>query len=162
MHLSEGDDEAAHSLLLAGETDVVGGDKHLAQDVHLVEGGPEGAICVPVQFLIFGEAEECPVSLAFGPCVEVPVRWEKEEEEEQERGREREPVELANIYSALTSFSWLCSFKGTNYTVRTERRQGRQTAQPITSCLPLFPASGTIYQPIVLQWPCSQLHSSQG
>lgn len=98
-YLSEGDDEAAHGLLLTGETDVVGGDKHLAQDVHLVEGGPEGAICVPVQLLVFGQAEECPVSLALGPCVQVPVRWE---EEEQERGREREPVELANRNSALT------------------------------------------------------------
>lgn len=46
--LSQWDNEAAQSLLLAGEADVVGGDKHLSQDVHLVKGGPQSAVCVSV------------------------------------------------------------------------------------------------------------------
>ena len=84
-HLSEGDDEAAQGLLLAGKADVVGGDKHLAQNVHLVEGGPEGAVCVPVQLLVFGQAEERPVPLTLGPCIQIPKR----EGGGIDRGRER-------------------------------------------------------------------------
>lgn len=47
-HLTQGDDEATQCLFLAGEADVVGGNKHLSQDVHLVKGGPQGAVCVSV------------------------------------------------------------------------------------------------------------------
>lgn len=38
--LSEWDDQAADGLLFTGEADVISGDKHLSEDVHLVEGGP--------------------------------------------------------------------------------------------------------------------------
>lgn len=70
-HLPQGDDEAAQRLLLAGEADVVGGDKHLSQDVYLVKGSPQGAVCVPIQFFIFGQTKEGPVTLALGSCIQI-------------------------------------------------------------------------------------------
>lgn len=70
-HLSQGDDEAAQRLLLAGEADVVGGNKHLSQNVYLVKGSPQGAVCVPIQFFIFGQTEQRPVTLALGSRVQI-------------------------------------------------------------------------------------------
>lgn len=75
-HLSQRDDEAAQRLFLAGEADVVGGDKHLSQDVHLVKGCPQGAARVSVQFFVFGQAEECPVALALCSGIQIPTGWE--------------------------------------------------------------------------------------
>ena len=71
-HLTKGNDEAAHSLLLAGEADVVGGDEHLAQDVSLVEGRPESAVRVSVQLLILRQAKQRTVALALGSGIQVP------------------------------------------------------------------------------------------
>lgn len=71
--LSQGDDEAAQRLFLAGEADVVGGNEHLPQDVHLVEGSPQGAVRVSVQFFVFGQTEERPVTLALGSGIQVPA-----------------------------------------------------------------------------------------
>lgn len=44
--------------------------------MHLVEGRPQGAVCVSVQFLIFGESEERPVTLALGSGIQIPERME--------------------------------------------------------------------------------------
>lgn len=73
--LPQRDDEAAQRLFFTGEADVVGGNEHLSQDVHLVEGGPQGAVRVPVQFFIFGQSEERPVTLALGSGIQVPAGW---------------------------------------------------------------------------------------
>ena len=75
-HLSQRDDEAAQRLLFTGEADIVGGNKHLPQNVHLVKGGPQGAVCVSVQFLIFGQTEERPVSLALSSRIQISERCE--------------------------------------------------------------------------------------
>lgn len=69
--LSEWDNQAAGGLLFTGEADVISGDKHLSEDVHLVEGGPQRAVSVAVQFLVFRQAEKRPVSLAFSPGVQI-------------------------------------------------------------------------------------------
>lgn len=74
-HLTQGDDEATRRLFLAGEADVVGGNEHLSQDVHLVKGGPQGAVRVSVQFLIFGQTEKRAVSLALGSRIQIPKGW---------------------------------------------------------------------------------------
>lgn len=71
-HLTQRDDEATQCLFLAGEADVVGGDKHLSQDVHLVKGGPQGTVGVSIQFFIFGQTEECPVTFTFRSRIQVP------------------------------------------------------------------------------------------
>lgn len=71
-YLSEGDDEAAHGLLFTGEADVVGGDEHLAQDVHLVERSPQRAVCVSVQLLVFRQTEQRAVSFTFSPGIQIP------------------------------------------------------------------------------------------
>lgn len=71
-HLSEGDDELTEVLLTAAEADVVVGDKQLAHNVHLGEGRPQRAICVSVQALVRGQAEQRPVAFVLGPCVQVP------------------------------------------------------------------------------------------
>lgn len=71
-HLSERDDQTAAGLLFTGEADVISGDEHLSEDVHLVEGGPQRAARVTVQFLVFRQAEKGPVSLAFRPGVQIP------------------------------------------------------------------------------------------
>lgn len=71
-YLSEGDDEAAHGLLFTGEADVVGGDEHLPQDVHLVERSPQRAVRVSVQLLVFRETEQRAVSFTFSPGVQIP------------------------------------------------------------------------------------------
>lgn len=73
-HLTQGDDEAAQRLLLAGEADVVGGHKHLAQDVHLVKRRPQRAICVSIQFFVFGQTEERPVTLALCSRIQISKR----------------------------------------------------------------------------------------
>lgn len=70
-YLTEWDNEATQVLLLAGEADVICGHKHLPQNVHFVKGCPEGAVCVAVQFFIFGQPEKCTVSLALGPGIKV-------------------------------------------------------------------------------------------
>lgn len=70
-YLSQGDDEAAHCLLFTGEADVVGGDEHLAQDVHLIERSPQRAVCVSVQLLVFRQAKQRAVSFTFSPGVEI-------------------------------------------------------------------------------------------
>lgn len=76
-YLSEGDDEAANGLLFTGEADVVGGDEHLAQDVHLVERSPQRAVCVSIQLLVFRQAEQRAVSFTFSPGVQIPeMKWE--------------------------------------------------------------------------------------
>lgn len=72
-HLSEGDDELTEVLLTAAEADVVVGDKQLAHDVHLGKGSsPQRAVCVSVQALVLGQAEQRPVTFVLGPCVQVP------------------------------------------------------------------------------------------
>lgn len=71
-YLSEGDDELTEVLLTAAEADVVVGDKQLAHNVHLGEGRPQRAICVSVQALVRGQAEQRPVAFVLGPCVQVP------------------------------------------------------------------------------------------
>lgn len=73
-HLTQGNDEATQRLFLASEADVVSGDKHLSQDVHLVKGGPQGAVCVSVQFFIFGQSEESPVTLTLSSRIQIPKR----------------------------------------------------------------------------------------
>lgn len=73
-HLAKGDDEATQRLFLAGEADVVGGHKHLSQDVHLVKGSPQGAVCVTVQFFIFGQTEERSVALALSSRIQISER----------------------------------------------------------------------------------------
>lgn len=72
-YLSQRDDQAAQCLFFAGEADVVGGNKHLPQDVHLVEGSPQGAVRVSVQFFVFGQTEERSVTLALGSGIQVPA-----------------------------------------------------------------------------------------
>lgn len=47
-YLPEWDNEATQVLFLAGKADVIGGHKHLPQNVHFVKWSPEGAICVAV------------------------------------------------------------------------------------------------------------------
>lgn len=73
-HLTQGDDETAQRLLLAGEADVVGGHKHLPQDVHLVKRRPQRAVCVSVQFFVFGQTEESSVALALRSRVQISRR----------------------------------------------------------------------------------------
>ena len=70
-HLTQGDDEAAQRLLLAGEANVVGGNEHLSKDVHLVKRSPQSAICVSIQFFIFGQTEECPVTLTLRSRIQI-------------------------------------------------------------------------------------------
>lgn len=70
-HLSQGYDEVAGILLLAGEADVVAGDEHLARDVQLAEGRPQGAARVAVQALGPRQPECGPVELILGPCIQV-------------------------------------------------------------------------------------------
>lgn len=71
-HLSKGYDELTEVFLAAGEADVVVGDKQLANNVHLGEGCPQGAVCVAVQTLVLCQAEQRPVALILGPRIQVP------------------------------------------------------------------------------------------
>ena len=61
----------ASILLLAGEADVVAGDKHLAGDMQLVERGPQGTARVAVQALISGQPERGTVAFVLGSGVQV-------------------------------------------------------------------------------------------
>lgn len=70
--LSEWDNQTASGFLFTSEADIIGGDEHLSEDVHLVEGSPQGTIGVTVQLLIFGKAEKRPVSFAFSPGIQIP------------------------------------------------------------------------------------------
>lgn len=70
-YFTEWNYEAAEVFLLAGEADVVCGDKHLAQNVHLVKGSPEGAVGVAIQLLIFGQPEKGTVSFTLRPGIQV-------------------------------------------------------------------------------------------
>ena len=61
----------ASILLLAGEADVVAGDKHLAGDVQLVEWGPQGTARVAVQALVPGQPKCGTVALVLGSSIQV-------------------------------------------------------------------------------------------
>lgn len=41
--------------------------------MYLVKGSPQGAIRVPVQFFVFGQTEERPVTLTLGSGIQVPA-----------------------------------------------------------------------------------------
>lgn len=47
-YLSKRYDELTQVLVSAGETDVIVGDKHLSNYMHLSEGRPQSAVCVAV------------------------------------------------------------------------------------------------------------------
>lgn len=70
-YFAEWDDEAAEVFLLAGEADVIRGDKHLTQNVHLVKGSPEGAVGVAVQLFVFGQPEKGTVPLTLRPGIQI-------------------------------------------------------------------------------------------
>lgn len=53
-HLSEGNDEMTGLLSLAGKTDVIVGNEHLARNMHLVEWRPQGTVCMSIQAFILG------------------------------------------------------------------------------------------------------------
>lgn len=61
----------ASILLLAGEADVVAGDKHLARDVQLVEWGPQRTARVAVQALVPGQPKRGTVALILGSSIQV-------------------------------------------------------------------------------------------
>lgn len=43
--------------------------------MHLVKGGPQRAVGVSVQFFIFGQTEECPVTLTLSSSIQIPAGW---------------------------------------------------------------------------------------
>lgn len=71
-YLSKWYDKLTQVFLSAGETDVVVGDEHLSDHMHLSEGRPQSAVCVTIQPFILRQAEQSSVSLIFSSCVQVP------------------------------------------------------------------------------------------
>lgn len=70
-HLPERNDEMTSLLCLAGKTDVIVGNKHLARNVHLVEWCPQGTVCMSIQTLILGQPKSGTVAFIFGSSIKV-------------------------------------------------------------------------------------------
>lgn len=71
-HLPERNDEMTGLLCLAGKTDVIVGNKHLARNMHLVEWCPQGTVCMSIQPFILGQPESGTVALILGSSIQVP------------------------------------------------------------------------------------------
>lgn len=70
-HLPERNDEVTGFLCLAGKTDVIVGNKHLARNMHLVERCPQGTVCVSIEAFVLGQPESSTVALIFGSSIQV-------------------------------------------------------------------------------------------